>query len=81
MAIVGAGIGGLTAAAAMLRAGLKVNLYEQAHRFTRLGAGIQQSPNATRVLRELGLEPHLRRIRFRPARSLNRQWDSGAPVR
>jgi 6-hydroxynicotinate 3-monooxygenase len=78
IAIVGAGIGGLTAAAALLRVGVKVQVYEQASAFARVGAGIQQSPNAVRVLRELGLEPHLRRLAFYPMYWRNRDSKTGA---
>ncbi len=78
VAIVGAGIGGLTAASALLRFGIEVRIYEQAGRFARIGAGIQQTPNAIKVLRTLGLEQQLRRIAFRPLTSLNREWDTGA---
>jgi 6-hydroxynicotinate 3-monooxygenase len=77
VAIVGAGIGGLAAAACLRRVGVAVTVYEQAHRFARVGAGIQQSPNAVRVLRRLGLEPRLRDIAFQPAAALNRQSDTG----
>ena len=48
--IIGAGIGGLAAAAALHQRGVAVAIYEQADRFARVGAGIQQSPNAVRVL-------------------------------
>jgi len=44
IAIVGAGLGGLTAAATLRLAGFRVRVYEQATRFTRLGAGIQMMP-------------------------------------
>jgi 6-hydroxynicotinate 3-monooxygenase len=64
VAIVGAGIGGLTAALALLRSGIEVHIYEQASRFARIGAGIQQTPNAVKVLRILGLEEQLRRAAF-----------------
>jgi salicylate hydroxylase/6-hydroxynicotinate 3-monooxygenase len=77
VAIVGAGIGGLAAAACLRRIGIDVTIYEQAQRFVRVGAGIQQSPNAVRVLRRLGLEPQLRAIAFQPASALNRQSDTG----
>lgn len=77
IAIVGAGIGGLTAAATLRRVGHDVRIYEQAQAFTRIGAGIQQSPNSVKVLRKLGLEPLLRKLAFRPDSSLNRQWDTG----
>ena len=68
VAIVAAGIGGLSAAATLRRVEIEVQVYEQASKFARIGAGIQQAPNAIKVLRELGLEPHLRRRRF-PARA------------
>jgi salicylate hydroxylase/6-hydroxynicotinate 3-monooxygenase len=78
VAIVGAGIGGLAAAGALRRVGIEVRIYEQAGRFARVGAGIQQSPNAVKVLRGLGLEDRLRRAAFYPHTSLNREWDTGA---
>jgi salicylate hydroxylase/6-hydroxynicotinate 3-monooxygenase len=78
IAIIGAGIGGLTTASALLRFGIEVQIYEQASRFTRIGAGIQQTPNAIKVLRVLGLEEQLLRVAFRPLTSLNREWDTGA---
>ena len=67
VAIIGAGIGGLTAAASLRRAGLDVAVYEQAAKFTRLGAGIQQTPNSVMVLRQLGLEDRLRDAGYQPS--------------
>ena len=55
VAIVGAGIGGLATALAMLRAGLEVDLYEQAHILETLGAGIHIGPNGARILLRFGL--------------------------
>lgn len=77
IAVVGAGMGGLTAAAALLAAGARVTVYEQASRFARVGAGIQMLPNAMKVLRPLGAEPKLRALAFAPRSHLNRVWDSG----
>ena len=57
--VAGAGIAGLTAALAMARAGLRVTVLEQAAKLETAGAGIQLSPNATRVLTALGLRGRL----------------------
>jgi salicylate hydroxylase len=53
--IAGAGIGGLSAALALAQKGFRVVILEQAPRLEEVGAGIQLSPNATAVLRSLGL--------------------------
>lgn len=76
IAIVGAGIGGLAAAATLRQVGHDVAVYEQARAFTRVGAGIQQSPNAVKVLRQLGLAERLEAQAFRPDSSLNRAHDT-----
>ncbi len=78
IAIIGAGIGGLTLAGLLSRRGFAVEVYEQAQRFARVGAGIQQSSNALKVLRALGLEDRLRATAFAPEVWNNREWDSGA---
>jgi 6-hydroxynicotinate 3-monooxygenase len=77
IAIIGAGIGGLTAAACLRRVGIDVRIYEQARGFTRLGAGIQQAPNAVRVLFGLGLEEKLCAQAFQPDSNDSRDHDSG----
>ncbi|HEY7386877.1 MAG TPA: FAD-dependent monooxygenase [Bryobacteraceae bacterium] len=81
IAVVGAGMGGLTVAATLRQAGFDVQVYEQAARFARIGAGIQIMPNAMKVLRRIGIEPRLRRIAFEPYSHLNRTWDTGALLR
>ena len=53
--IVGGGIGGIAAALALRRAGIDAVVYEKAPRLHEVGAGMMLWPNATRVLRELGL--------------------------
>ena len=78
IAIIGAGIGGLAAAAALRRVGVEAELFEQAEAFARIGAGIQQSPNAMKVHRGLGIEARLRDVAFAPASSLNRDAVTGA---
>jgi 6-hydroxynicotinate 3-monooxygenase len=77
IAIIGAGMGGLTAAATLIAAGFAADVYEQAGQFTRLGAGIQMSPNAMKVLRKIGLEPAMLEIAFRPPSQFSREWDTG----
>src|SRR5579863_9995595 len=77
IAIVGAGMGGLAAAAALRRVGINVTVYEQAPQFTRLGAGIQIGCNAMQVLRVLGLEPTLRAEAFYPRSWNNKDWRTG----
>jgi 2-polyprenyl-6-methoxyphenol hydroxylase-like FAD-dependent oxidoreductase len=53
--IVGGGIGGVAAAVALRRAGFDATVYERAPRLGEVGAGMMLWPNATRVLRELGV--------------------------
>ena len=53
--VVGGGIGGLSAALHLLHAGVDVEVHEQAPRISEIGAGIQISPNASRLLHRLGL--------------------------
>jgi 6-hydroxynicotinate 3-monooxygenase len=77
IAIVGAGIAGLAAAAALRQVGFKVDIYEQAQAFARIGAGIQMNPNAMKTLRGFGLESHIRKLGFAPEVGFNRQWDTG----
>jgi salicylate hydroxylase len=77
VAVVGGGIGGLTAAIALLRAGLDARVYEQASRVSSVGAGIQLAPNATRVLGRLGLLTAAERVAVRPTVFEFRRWDDG----
>jgi 2-polyprenyl-6-methoxyphenol hydroxylase-like FAD-dependent oxidoreductase len=77
IAIVGAGMGGLAAAATLHKVGIDVQVYEQARQFARIGAGIQMLPNSSRVLRHIGIEQKLRKTAFEPYSHLNRVWDTG----
>ena len=78
VAIIGAGIGGLAAATLLARSGHQVRVFEQASRFARVGAGIQMTPNAMKVLRGLGVEAQLRKIAFQSPAGISREWDTGA---
>jgi salicylate hydroxylase len=57
--VAGAGIGGLTASLALAARGFRVVVLEKAERLEEVGAGLQLSPNASRILIELGLQPRL----------------------
>jgi salicylate hydroxylase len=75
--IVGAGIGGLTAAASLLQRGHKVRVYEQAPELGEVGAGIQMSANAVKVLDHLGLRSTFEPTAVRPKAFEFRRFDSG----
>lgn len=77
IAVVGAGLGGLTIAGFLQRQGFQVTIYEQAQAFSRIGAGISFSPNVTKVLRRLGIEDALFEAGIRPKGYLSRAWDTG----
>ena len=75
--VIGGGIGGLAAALSLLQAGFDVHVYERAQRLSEVGAGIQVSPNASRVLHGLGLGGELARMGVRPLAFHQRRWDDG----
>ncbi len=75
--IVGAGIGGLAAALALIQRGIDVDVYEQAPELRELGAGVQISANGTRVLHALGLKEALERVQVLPAGKAIRLWNTG----
>lgn len=75
--IAGAGIGGLTAALALLQRGYTVDLYEQAGELKEVGAGVQVSANGTRVLYQLGVGEELRRLACEPQEKEIRLWNTG----
>jgi salicylate hydroxylase len=77
IAVIGAGIGGLAAALALLRRGLDVDVYEQAPQLGEVGAGIQISSNGSRVLYALGLEQALDAVAVLPSRRQIRHWSTG----
>jgi salicylate hydroxylase/6-hydroxynicotinate 3-monooxygenase len=81
IAVVGAGMGGLAVAATLRRVGFDVQVYEQAARFARIGAGIQMMPNSMKVLRGIGIEERLRQTSFAPYSHLNRVGDTGDVTR
>jgi len=79
VAIVGAGLGGLAAAALLARADadFDVQVFEQARDFRKLGAGIQVAPNMVRVLRRIGIADAVIGAASVPRRSLSRRAETG----
>ena len=75
--IAGAGIGGLTAALALLQRGYRVDVYEQAAQLKEVGAGVQISANGTRALYHLGLGEGLRALACEPSEKEVRLWNTG----
>ncbi|MER5934003.1 FAD-dependent monooxygenase [Streptomyces sp. NPDC002054] len=80
VAVIGAGIGGLAAAMMLRRAGLHVDVYEQAPVLSEVGAGLHLAPNGSRLLHRLGLGDRLREVAVRPEALEIRLWDSGRVV-
>lgn len=77
IAICGGGVGGLTAALALIKAGHKVTVFERAEKFLRIGADVNLTPNAVKALDQLGIGDELRKTAARPAFRISRTWDTG----
>ena len=75
--VVGAGIGGLTLALSLARQGYQVRIFEQADALKEVGAGLQLSPNAVKVMRTLELEDLLTPFVFQPEHASIRHYKSG----
>ena len=80
IAVVGAGLGGMTVTGFLPRAGFDATIYEQAPSFSRIGAGIILTSNATKVLRTLGVEQKLVDTGIKADCYISRAWDSGKTI-
>ena len=80
VAIIGGGIGGLTAANALSRAGIEVAVYEAAAELKEIGAGVALHPNAMKVLRAIGVEDDVRRVAGRSQWQVMRNWKTGRMI-
>lgn len=74
--IIGAGIGGLSAAIALQQKGHRVKVFEQAPSLGEIGAGIMLTPNAVKALNSLGLEERLAELAVEPGHSVYRRFDT-----
>ncbi|MDR7301978.1 FAD-dependent monooxygenase [Haloactinomyces albus] len=81
IAIVGAGIAGLTAASALARAGVRCEVFEQTRLLREVGAGIQIAPNAANLLHRLGLANDLGEVAIRAEALEMRRWQDGSVLR
>src|SRR5215469_13372302 len=80
VAIIGGGIGGLTAANALSRAGIEVAVYEAAAELKEIGAGVALHANAMRVLRAIGVEDAVRKVAGRSQWQMTRNWKTGRVI-
>jgi salicylate hydroxylase len=78
--VVGGGIAGLTAAHALLAENFEVRVLEQSPALEEIGAGINFAPNATRVLRRLGLLERMRAHSMVPPFLAYRRWSTGEVI-
>jgi len=75
--IIGGGIGGMTAALALARAGFTAHIVERSPEFGEIGAGIQLAPNALRILDGLGVLPELADLAVRLRHLVFMQAETG----
>ena len=78
--VAGAGLGGLTVAGCLLKAGYDVEVYEQAPELGEIGAGIQVSANAMHVMSHLGIGEQVTNLSVRPAGYVFRLHDTGEVI-
>ena len=77
IAVVGAGLGGPATASLLQSAGYDVKVYEQSPSFSRIGAGINLSPNVMRILQRIGIGQRLADTGARTSYWVSRAWDTG----
>src|SRR6516164_5112922 len=80
VAIIGGGIGGLTAANALSRSGIETAVYEAAAELKEIGAGVALHANAMRVLRAIGVEDGVREAAGRSQWQVMRNWKTGRVI-
>ena len=80
IAIIGAGIGGMTAAVTLAKKGVKVSIFEQAPELSEVGAGLTITPNATKGLMYLGLEKQMKEVGMAHTQQGVRHFETGEMI-
>ena len=80
IAIIGAGIGGLTLAIALRQRGVTTEVFEQAPALTEIGAAVALSANATRELQRLGVLDAIAAVSTEPTELIYRNWRDGRRI-
>ena len=80
IAIIGAGIGGMTAAVTLAKKGVKVSIFEQAPKLSEVGAGLTITPNATKGLMYLGLEKQMKEVGMAHKQQGVRHFETGEMI-
>lgn len=78
--VIGGGIGGVALTAALAQQGFDVRIFERARAFGEVGAGVQMTPNAVKVLEALGAGDALRKVAFLPQAIVGRNWDTAREI-
>ena len=76
IAVIGGGIGGMTAAAALHQRGFEVSIYERAANLGEVGFGLQLGPNAVKVARAIGILDELKSFAVEPSSMVSLTWDT-----
>lgn len=75
--VIGGGIGGAALTASLQQRGMEAHLFERTAAFREVGAGVQMTPNAVKVLKALGLDGELQRLGYLPQAIVGRNWRTG----
>jgi salicylate hydroxylase len=78
--IIGGGIGGVALGRSLALSGYEFHIFERSPAFGEIGAGVQMTPNAVKVLDKLGLADDLAQIGFLPEAMVGRNWDSATEI-
>ncbi|NDL61572.1 FAD-dependent monooxygenase [Acerihabitans arboris] len=75
--VIGGGIGGAALTASLQQRGMEAHLFERTAAYKEVGAGVQMTPNAVKILKALGLGDELQRLGYLPQAIVGRNWRTG----